>query len=134
SPLVFIGQISYSLYLWHWPVFTAAKYLYAPLTRRDYLGLVLLSVLLAAASWKWVEGPVRNRQILGGWGALFAGAVAATASLLLIGAGFGVSKGAPQRWPSATLRYLEGKSDSDFRIELTLADARRARWFAIGEP
>jgi len=61
KPAIFIGDISYSLYLWHWPVviFTTAlfgKEISLPIGT----GVIALSIILAAASKKWIEDPVRR--------------------------------------------------------------------------
>jgi peptidoglycan/LPS O-acetylase OafA/YrhL len=55
---VFVGLISYSLYLWHWPLLVLAKY-YAvrELTGAEVLAVLLLSVLVATVSWRFVERP-----------------------------------------------------------------------------
>ncbi|MBP8143838.1 MAG: acyltransferase family protein [Inhella sp.] len=60
--LVFIGLISYSLYLWHQPVLVfASLQLDRSLTGLDLLGVLPLMLLLAWASWRWVETPLRRR-------------------------------------------------------------------------
>ena len=60
-PFVVIGKISYSLYLWHWPVTVFWKYaVYDQLYFYDYAGMFLLSLLLGYLSWKFVELPVRT--------------------------------------------------------------------------
>ncbi len=62
KPLTFVGQISYSLYLWHWPliVFWRQYRSGAPLTLGNAAMLASISVLVAFASWKWVEQPFRK--------------------------------------------------------------------------
>lgn len=58
--LVFIGLISYSLYLWHWPLvvfFRNAGWLNAGAGRAS---VVLASILLAWLTWRCVEKPTRN--------------------------------------------------------------------------
>jgi peptidoglycan/LPS O-acetylase OafA/YrhL len=63
SPIVFIGLISYSLYLWHWPVICFSSYwAVSEFTGVEKCGLVLASVVLADASWRWVETPFRKKQ------------------------------------------------------------------------
>jgi peptidoglycan/LPS O-acetylase OafA/YrhL len=55
QPLVQLGKISYSLYLWHVPVFAMLGY------RHPLLALPL-AVVAAAASWRFVEQPFRRRR------------------------------------------------------------------------
>ncbi|RYZ03160.1 MAG: acyltransferase [Myxococcales bacterium] len=132
APLVFIGQISYSLYLWHWPVFTAALYVFAPLSRADYVGLIALSLALAIASWRLVEAPFRDRRLLPRRRAVFGFAGATTALLLAAGAWLAGGDGAPQRWKPEALHYLESKSDSDFRVELGVAEVQAGKLIELG--
>jgi peptidoglycan/LPS O-acetylase OafA/YrhL len=60
QPFRFIGLISYSLYLWHWPVFVYYNLLYSPhgVVR---IGLMAVAFGLAAASWRFVEQPFRTK-------------------------------------------------------------------------
>jgi hypothetical protein len=59
-PLVYIGTISYSLYLWHWPID-----LWLTATRTGLTGWTLFGVrslvagVIAAASTRWIENPIR---------------------------------------------------------------------------
>lgn len=62
--LVFIGIISYSMYIWHWPVivlthYALQRYLSIPET------LVMLSaiVMLSIAAWHWIEKPMRDKSL-----------------------------------------------------------------------
>ncbi|MBT1064840.1 acyltransferase [Bowmanella sp. Y26] len=61
--MVGVGLISYSLYLWHNPLFAIAriKSLQIP-SQETYILLILLSVLLAYLSWRYVEAPFRDKQ------------------------------------------------------------------------
>ena len=63
KPLVGIGLISYSVYLWHQPLFAFAR-LRSVATPSALLlvGLVLCAFLLAYLSWRFVERPFRNRE------------------------------------------------------------------------
>lgn len=59
--LVFFGLISYSLYLWHWPLFVfAGYYQIAPLGAVEKLGLFIVACLLGWLSWRYVESPFRR--------------------------------------------------------------------------
>jgi peptidoglycan/LPS O-acetylase OafA/YrhL len=65
-PLVFIGLISYSLYLWHWPLIVFAKLLLLkPLTPFQQLFLSGLAVGLSVLTWRFVEAPFRRRASSG---------------------------------------------------------------------
>lgn len=60
-PLVFIGLVSYSLYLWHWPLLAGAHYLSVrPIGGAVSLSCVVVSFLLAVPSWRFVERPFRS--------------------------------------------------------------------------
>ncbi|HUQ89932.1 MAG TPA: acyltransferase family protein [Vicinamibacterales bacterium] len=60
-PLVWIGLISYPLYLWHWPLLTFARILDGPLpSRLVRLTMVGLSLLLAWLTLRVVERPLRR--------------------------------------------------------------------------
>jgi len=55
-----IGKISYSLYLWHWPLIVFARYIeYDHQSPLALTVVFLLSLLAAYLSWRWVEMPVR---------------------------------------------------------------------------
>ncbi|MCO4799660.1 MAG: acyltransferase, partial [Colwelliaceae bacterium] len=61
SPLlVFVGKISYSLYLWHWPLVAYCKYVGVEFTYVVQLSIAISSVVLAFLSWKYIEQPVRH--------------------------------------------------------------------------
>ena len=85
GPIVWIGRISYGLYLWHWPVYVVLS----P-TRTGLTGLALLVLRftvtfgIAAASFYFVEMPIRR----GALGRLTSGqrlAVVVGAPLLVLG-------------------------------------------------
>ncbi len=85
-PLEFAGQISYSLYLWHWPliVFWRQYRSGAPLTIMDAAILIGVSLLMAYASWKWIEQPFRRPFSVRATLPVGIGAAAAVAALALI--------------------------------------------------
>ena len=61
-PLVFVGLISYSLYLWHWPLLVFGRISQdAPLTLVQSFSLAAIAFVLATATWKFVETPFRAR-------------------------------------------------------------------------
>lgn len=87
KPMVWMGVLSYSLYLWHWPVLALLKYYTGSpvLDMPHSLLFVVLTILLATVSYHFVETPMqthraRIRQLLG-FG-LLASAVLATGSAM----------------------------------------------------
>lgn len=66
KPLVWIGLISYSAYLWHQPLFAFARIRVAGEPELwIMLVLALLSLALAYVSWRWVEQPFRKKKTSG---------------------------------------------------------------------
>jgi len=62
KPLVGVGLISYSAYLWHQPVLVFARYTKAEaLSNVFYTGLILITLLLAYLTWRFIETPFRNK-------------------------------------------------------------------------
>ena len=60
KPIVAIGIISYSLYLWHWPIITYANYLSVNKTPLICLTIITVSIVLASLSYFFVEKPFRH--------------------------------------------------------------------------
>lgn len=97
-PVTFIGKISYSLYLWHWPVIVFAQIgLFLPKTPAVMAGEIALSIALATLSWRYVERPFRTRP---NWPtrSVLLGALAAMALGLGVTAIMLAGKGFPQRF------------------------------------
>ncbi len=65
-PVVFVGLISYSLYLWHWPLLTFVRFRLtsAEFTLQPKLWAIGASFVLAAATWWLIERPFRRRTVL----------------------------------------------------------------------
>ena len=62
--LVFFGLISYSLYLWHWPVFVLSRYFLVRDLNTGELVLALIFMVLAAyVSWRFIERPFRRKSM-----------------------------------------------------------------------
>ena len=80
-----VGLISYSLYLWHQPLFAFSRIrLYNGVSDTTYLALIAVSFALSYLTWRFVETPVRKGLLLSR-AYLFSAAIAA--SLVLMAAG-----------------------------------------------
>jgi peptidoglycan/LPS O-acetylase OafA/YrhL len=54
-PIVYLGKISYSVYLWHWPIWVFTK---------SPIGTVVASLLIGSLSYELIETPIRSRNFL----------------------------------------------------------------------
>jgi peptidoglycan/LPS O-acetylase OafA/YrhL len=95
---VAVGLISYSWYLWHWPLMAFAHICSVqPPTVWVLSAVALVALLLAAVSWKFVEQPFRRtarpRR------ATILGFAAASLCLIAVSVGLSVADGLPQRLP-----------------------------------
>ena len=60
---IFIGLISYSLYLWHQPLFALIRVrTIGEPSSTVFIIAILCSVILASFSWKFIETPFRNKK------------------------------------------------------------------------
>jgi hypothetical protein len=60
KPLVFIGLISYSLYLWHWPLLAFSRYCGMQDDASSAAFLLVASLVAGALSWHFIEKPFRK--------------------------------------------------------------------------
>lgn len=63
KPFVWLGLISYSAYLWHFPVLAFAR-LHSDLSTSAKLALVFITLVLSALSYLFIEKPFRDRNKL----------------------------------------------------------------------
>jgi peptidoglycan/LPS O-acetylase OafA/YrhL/lysophospholipase L1-like esterase len=85
----FFGQISYSLYLWHWPLFTFARFSKSSLVLDplDKIALFALTVAISYLSWRFVEQPLRRGTLVATRRGAFRIAAFSTVVLLVGSAG-----------------------------------------------
>jgi peptidoglycan/LPS O-acetylase OafA/YrhL len=114
-PIVFIGLISYSLYLWHWPVIILYQQYTGEVIIKwpDKILLFTLSILIAFLSWKYIETPFRaNKNI---FKATIRSGLASISITILIAVLIVGMNGFPDRFSPQILHYSSyiGKSQSE---------------------
>jgi hypothetical protein len=106
---VFVGLISYPLYLWHWPLLVYARVLAAGTPSESVrTSIVVISLFLAWLTYQWVERPIRTN---GGAGAVrnIVGAGIALAGLALL---VYLQHGMPGRFKEAVASDLVKEFDA----------------------
>jgi peptidoglycan/LPS O-acetylase OafA/YrhL len=108
KPVVYIGLMSYSLYLWHWPVLVFARYSsVAPLSPWQSVVLLGAGLVFATLSWVFVETPFRRSLLFASQLRVFSFAFLTTVITALIALGICMSAGFPSRLPQGALRSLD---------------------------
>jgi peptidoglycan/LPS O-acetylase OafA/YrhL len=62
--MVWIGLISFPLYLWHWPMLVFAEIKFGTLDAPTKLGLIALSILLSWLTYRFIERPIRFGNLI----------------------------------------------------------------------
>lgn len=137
--VVFVGLLSYSLYLWHWPLIAFSNYWHLfdqlPVMR---LGVIAVSFVLAFLSWRYVETPFREKLCLPRRTGMLA--VAGTAVVLVFLGGYylELTRGFDSRLIGATSKLSTEKNERAARNrsmgELSLADVKAGRFLRFAAP
>ena len=61
-PAVRMGDWSYAIYLWHWPLIIVASYLLEEVRWSQKIAIIILTFILAALSQRYIEDPLRRAQ------------------------------------------------------------------------
>jgi peptidoglycan/LPS O-acetylase OafA/YrhL len=115
--LVLIGQMSYSLYLWHWPVLLYARFYFGEhLTVPQVLLCWSVIVVLSYGSWRWVESALRGHRWWAGRWRAYLGAVAMAAPLSISAALVMLNDGYERRLPEPAIDLVTAVKWPDFGL------------------
>ena len=115
--LVGIGLISYSLYLWHWPLLVFARYylVESKLSATEAIMLLGLMLIVSTLSWRVVERPFRERAVSIRKVLVWVGSgcclVALAAGVILANRGF------PSRYP-VEIAHINAAVGSEYRCSV----------------
>ncbi|MEW5624800.1 acyltransferase family protein [Pseudomonas putida] len=140
-PMVWFGSLSYSLYLWHWPILAFIRYYtgHYTLSASWLVMFVSISLLLAWLSYRFVETPARNA--IGIWRQAPRWAALAAVVALAIWGGHRLNASLIEPLPVEMTRYANpklichgsqvgdckrGKSDADPSV-LVIGDSHAAQ-------
>jgi peptidoglycan/LPS O-acetylase OafA/YrhL len=135
-PIVFIGLISYSLYLWHWPIAVFQRGGYLTLVagqseKVQKLSIILVSTVFATLSWRFVEQPFRSGPRRPARAPLMRMAAAGSGALVLVGivgwyyAGFPARYSPQELGIASYLQYEGGKAYRANQCFLNIPDGRQ---------
>jgi peptidoglycan/LPS O-acetylase OafA/YrhL len=114
-PLVAIGLISYSLYLWHWPFFAFYRYLFGqPASQALSLLFIGLAFFLSFLSWRFVEQPFRKKEIAQTRKSLFTIFAVLLTVIVTISLVIYLKAGLPSRIPEEAIAYDRVEGNADF--------------------
>lgn len=106
-PFVIIGLMSYSLYLWHWPIVVFAHHIFTDVTLLHSFALLFLTFALGAISWRFVEIPFRESSKLRNPKSTFLFGTAVSVLVAFVAIVFVHSKGFPSRFDRETQVIME---------------------------
>jgi peptidoglycan/LPS O-acetylase OafA/YrhL len=135
-PMVSIGLISYSLYLWHWPLIVFQRtdaLFFNELSGLAQVALFAVMVVIAWLSWKFVEMPFRTKGRDITKPAVFTATGGVTVSALALCGLILLSGGAPFRFPERVVTigsYLAYDSAAAFRAGQCYLGTSRQRFDA----
>ena len=98
KPIVGIGLISYSAYLWHFPIFAFSRVSESTPSNYDKLVWIALTLILSVISYKLIEQPVRSRKF--STGKLVCFVTILLPSIVALNLLVDYSKGFPSRYPT----------------------------------
>lgn len=112
-----IGTISFSIYLWHQPLFAFAK-IRSPFEPSLNLMLILsfASILLAVFSWKYIEQPFRNKRMSFSRKSIFVYSVSGTIFFIILGLYGHINIGLPNRTAPSGSTFAELKVEEQLQV------------------
>jgi peptidoglycan/LPS O-acetylase OafA/YrhL len=114
-PFVFIGLISYSLYIWHWPIVVFQRtgmVQFAGASGRNVKAVIFVAcIAVAVISWRYIETPFRKGRLYLSGASTFRFATAASLGLVAVAVGILSFHGFPARYSQDEIRIASYAKD-----------------------
>ncbi|MEC8429514.1 MAG: acyltransferase family protein, partial [Pseudomonadota bacterium] len=135
---VTIGLISYSLYLYHWPLIAFTRYqaVGGELDTVHQAFLIVGSFVLAYLSWKFVETPFRKKSLFPTNKKILTASLSVLVVVAVAGQMIRKTEGYPERLPPHVLAYAEASSWAKYQkrcYKLTPEDIKNGEICRFGE-
>ncbi|CNF31524.1 acyltransferase family protein [Yersinia rohdei] len=112
KPMIFIGAISYSIYLWHQPLFVFYRIKIGEISMSTSILLILLSIVISVLSFYLIEKPFRTKQ-LSRWKLIV---ISASPIILIIFSVFILVKNSSSDQTETFMSPLAKKMYEDFKV------------------
>lgn len=132
KPFVFVGLISYSLYLWHWPILAYLRYAVNDCTPIVLAGGLAASFVLATVSYYYVEQPFRKRTLCETRKSAFATTFGYISVIVGIGLVFAYAAGFPNRFDARSQSYMTDAAHSGNEYETPIQSLNDTGFQRIG--
>jgi peptidoglycan/LPS O-acetylase OafA/YrhL len=133
--MVLIGKMSYSLYILHWPLFAFANYWAAGTVSLPWrILIVVVALVLAYLSWRWIENPFRFGSIINTQAKAFSFALSGIFVLFLAAIIIITHHGFKTRFNENALAYADSLTESYFTNDMIADDVKKGEYSMIGDP
>jgi peptidoglycan/LPS O-acetylase OafA/YrhL len=135
EPLVALGRMSYSLYLWHWPICVYLRYRFGDdFTAGPQLLAVVLSLVSGWLSWRYLETPFRQGAYWSSHRRAWSSFAVATTVVIACGWFVRVYDGLPGRFPPGVRSLIATLEAPRYKKTVTLTEVTTNRLPQFGDP
>lgn len=133
-PVVVVGQMSYALYLVHWPILVFTRHVRGEITPAVGIVCLVVSFVLSYLLWVFIETPIRHRKMLPSKTAFVTGLAVALAITVAGSVAIVVGNGFVNRYDPQVVAYLEVADEQTSKHITPIEAIREDRVPVMGDP